>query len=381
MTKSVTLHHIPCNELEKHFVRQTTAGSQQGDVRTVTFTTDFQIILSRRCAYACGYCNFPETVSPTPPSPKAVRKMLSTASRLGAVQVTLTAGEGIESLPEIVSISRYYGFDSWAEYLRALCGEVLQWKGPGVFIPRLDVGALGLARLKRIAPVLPIARLMVHTADDELNATIVHSNSPHKNPATRFAAIEDLGRAQIPVVTGITIGLGESRESWMHAARRVSEIHSQFHNIHSFIVRPFEPQQSSPMADYPLPDDALLLKAIHTARASLDESIVLSAEIGGRLQLAAHAVTAGADDLEGLRVGTSEHLNFDFASTIDLLRKQLAGRGIRLCLRAPLNAQFAAAREWPGPVKRAISRYAQIYDKLRYGDRAQSECYEEQTAS
>lgn len=351
-------------------------------MRTVTFTTDFQIVVSRRCAFACGYCNYPNTVSPLPPSPKAIRRILSTAARLGALQITLTAGEGIESLDEMVSTARYYGFESWTEYLHALCSEVLDWKGPGVFFPRLDAGAFSIPALQRFAPVLPLARLLIHSADNEAGQTIAHRNAPHKNPATRFAAIEDLGRAKIPVVTGLTVGIGESPDSWVYAARTISAIHARFHHIHSFVLRPFEPNPGSPMANTAPTSGEEFTHAVRAVRGVLDKSILLSAEIGSRLHLAGEAIAAGANDLGSLNVGTSERLNFDLSAQISSIRKQLAERNAHLCLRPPLHGVFAAEHEFSHAIERNLTRYNQIADRLPHSDAVnQADCYEEQTAS
>src|SRR5687767_2391119 len=100
-----------------------------------TYIPEFQVVLTRRCGFNCGYCNFPSTPSPVLPSLKQFSRWLRMAARMGATQITLSAGEGIERTRDITSTVRFYGFESWGDYLAALCSSVLEFSGERVLFP------------------------------------------------------------------------------------------------------------------------------------------------------------------------------------------------------------------------------------------------------
>lgn len=311
-------------------------GTRKGkSLKIITYVPDYQLILTRRCALACGYCNFPNTASVLPPSKKQLQRMLRLALRVGANQITLTAGEGIDELPEIVSACRYYGFRSWHDYLRNLCGLILNASESHVLLPQLDVGALPPAELPKLRSTAPSVRLMLHSADDSLMRKPAHSHAPHKHPQQRLGALEELGRSRIATVTGLTVGIGEAAASWGRAARVVSELQRRYHHIRAFVLKPFFPMQFSPMAQCPPVSDETLLQAIQEVRKELDESICLVAKLQQRMHLAVPAIQAGANDLGPFHLANSERIDFDLPPAIERLRQELADNNVQLCARVP----------------------------------------------
>lgn len=328
---------------------------------TVTYAPDFQIVLTRRCAFSCGYCNFPRTPSPIPPSKKVLRRLLRTATRLGASQITLTAGEGIGETDEIVSVSRYYGFENWWAYLRAMCSVILQARLPRVLMPVLNVGALPISELRLSREVVPVVRLMLHSGDERLMETMVHGLAPQKDPARRVAALEELGRWKIPVTTGIMVGIGETPESWIRTAKVVSGLHRRHGHIQNFVIEPFVPLPHSAMALQAPTADGTLIRAVRDIRHVLDPEIPITVELQDRLHLAAAAIRAGASDFGALRVGSSERIEFDVLAALEDARQSLAGFGVLLQERSALLDSFAEGRKLP----RAIWESQMLYRQTR----------------
>ncbi len=339
---------------------------------TVVFTPAYEVFLSRRCAFSCDYCNFPNTPSPLPPSPKTFRSYLRTAQRLEAWQVTLTAGEGIDQMPEILSAMRYYGFRSWYDYLFELCRLTLEAKGRQPLTPVLDVGAIPTRELKKLQPVVPLVRLLLDTVDPVAGA-IVHAKAPQKNPILRTLALKDVGKAGIPLVTGIRIGIGESPESWLEAVRIANEVQDQYQNVAAFHVLPFVPQQYSVMADAPPVTNETYQQAVRSIRAHLDRSIALVAEVHHRMALAPESVISGAFDFGPIRIADNERFDVDMLNAVNGVGELLSRINVEMECVPALRESYVRDHRLPRSVEENLERFKHINDGCLSDDEGQPE--------
>ena len=326
----------------------------------ISHAPDFQIVMSRRCASACGYCDYPVAPSPQPPSFRAIRRLLRRATRLGAAQVTLSAGEGIENLPEIVSVCRYYGHATWWDYLRAACVAVIEERGQRVMLPVLDVGPIPATELARVREVVGSVRLMLDSGDERLLSTAAHGRAPVKSPVRRMAALEDLGHWKVPVTTGVIVGLGEDAASLDRAVRAVNGLHGRHRNIQNFVLRPFVPVARTPMERHPAPCDTRFLAAVAEARAILSPEIALTAELpASRMAMAAAVLAAGATDLGSFRIGGSERIEFGAPDALDTARDTLAAAGHAGALveRTALMPRFDLGQALPTAIGQNLELY------------------------
>ena len=310
-----------------------------------TYVPEYQVVLSRRCAFTCGYCNFPQTPSPFPPSPKQFRRTLRLAARLGATQITLTAGEGIEGVREIQSTVRYFGFPKWSTYLQALCQSVLDFRGPRLLFPVLDVGRLPFPDLRLLAETASSARLLLEAADDSLLQKTAHEGAPQKSMEERTAALSELGRLHIPTITGIRVGIGESPESWALAAKRITGIHRRYRHIQQMVLVPFQPVPYSSMSFCPPASPELVHEATAVVRRELDASIPLTVEFCDRPSDAQAFLAAGSTDFGCVRLGSTDRVNVDAPLAISDLQHQLQQHEHTLEARLPLSPQFLSQNE------------------------------------
>jgi FO synthase len=330
------------------------------DVSVVTYIPEFQVILTRRCVYACGYCSYPNTPALLPPSKKQMLRVLRTAGRLQALQITLTSGEGVEGLPEITSVIRYYGFNSWCDYVRAQCDFILQRNGRTLFFPQVDIGPLSYTDVRRMKPVLSIARLMLNSADNSLLDTVAHRYAPQKALNRRLSALEELGVARIPTVTGITVGIGESPKSWGNAAECVSALNRRYGNILSFEMEPFYPQRFSVMENRAPVSDELFLQAVSDVRSCLDSSITLSVRLQDRLHLVPEVVEKGATDIGPVCLGSSEHIHFETQASLSQAKDRFQAEGLSLVPRIPFDSSFLRRCPLPVSVQANVDRYRDL---------------------
>lgn len=326
---------------------------------TVVFTPAYQVYLSRRCAFACDYCNFPHLPSPLPPSLKTFRTFLRTAQRLGAWQVDITSGEGTDHTREIESLMRYYGFSSWYDYIYELCRLTLEAKGRQPLSPVLDVGPLPTRELKKLAPVVPVIRLLLDSADPELSST-VHSQAPQKSPVLRTLALNDIGKAGIAISTGIRVGIGESPESWVEAVSTVNRVHERYGNVMSFHVVPFVPQQFSRMADNPPISNDLYRNAIRVVRQHLHQDISLVGEVFQRLALAPEAVISGAFDLGPIRIADNERFDVDMLNAVNGVRDLLTKIHVEMKCVPVVREEYKTNHHFPPLVEANLQRFKDI---------------------
>lgn len=326
---------------------------------TVVFTPTYQIYLSRRCAFACDYCNFPNVPSPLPPSPKNFRAFLRTAQRMAAWQVTLTSGEGIDRLPEVESSMRYYGFPGWYDYIHELCHLTLGAKGRQPLTPVLDIGSIPTRELRRLAPVAPVIRLLLETADPALTK-IVHAQAPHKNPLLRTLALNDVGRAGIPLITGIRVGIGETPDSWKQAADVVNEVHERHGNVMAFHIVPFVPQSFSRLANSPPVPTDVFNHAIRAIRHNLSSEITLVAEVYHRLALAPEAVVSGAFDFGPICIADNERFDVDMLNAVTGVSDLLGRIHIDVKCVPTIRENFAASHRLPALVASNLKRFQTI---------------------
>lgn len=285
---------------------------------------------------------------------------------MGAWQVTLTAGEGIDRLNEIESACRYFGFKSWFRYLYEMCRLTLEARGQQPLMPVLDVGAVPIVELRRLAPVVPLMRLLLDTVDPDLAAT-VHGKAPQKSSLLRSLALQDTGRAGVPVTTGIRVGIGESQESWEEAVEIANSVHEKYGNVMSFHLVPFVPLKFSKMEHHPPVSNEVYQDAVRVVRKGLNPSITLVAEVYHRLGLAAEAVVAGAFDFGHIRIADSERFDLDMLNQVQAVRELLEKLNVGMECSTVLRDSFLKDRNLPPRVLENLERFWHMKQGLAVG--------------
>src|SRR5690606_20115201 len=120
-------------------------------------------------------------------------------------------------------------------------------------------------QLRRLAPVVPLMRLLLDSADPSVHETI-HAQAPQKHTLLRSLALNDVGRAGIPLATGMRVGIGESVESWEEAVDVINEVHRRHGNVMAFQLVPFVPQPFSKMSNQPPVTSEVFQDAIKVVR-------------------------------------------------------------------------------------------------------------------
>jgi len=162
------------------------------------------------CRDVCHYCTFAKAPRQIlVPFMSSMRCRLARTERPRMQRGTFHVGEK----PELrYRAAREWldraGFSSTIEYLAHVAGLVLKETG---LLPHINAGTMTRDELKLLRQVSASMGIMLETASDRLSRRgIVHFGSPDKVPAVRLGTILAAGQLNIPITSGILVGIGET---------------------------------------------------------------------------------------------------------------------------------------------------------------------------
>ncbi|MGA7633199.1 MAG: 7,8-didemethyl-8-hydroxy-5-deazariboflavin synthase CofG, partial [Terriglobales bacterium] len=234
----------------------------------ITYSRKVFLPLTNLCRDYCGYCVFrrdPNQPGAHTMTPDEVMEVVSAGERMGCTEALFSLGDKPELLfPEMRETLRQLGYKSTLHYLEATCEKVLRESS---LLPHPNPGLMSAQWLQRLARVAPSMGLMLETTSARLLAKdAAHDNAPDKDPAKRLRVIEDAGRQQIPFTTGILIGIGETLEERVDTLIAIRDVHARHGHIQEVIVQNFRAKAGTPMAHWPEPDRADMLRTLAVAR-------------------------------------------------------------------------------------------------------------------
>ena len=91
-----------------------------------------------------------------------------------------------------------------------------------------------------------------------------HYGSPDKHPEARLKTIELAGQMQVPLTSGILIGIGETRSERIESLLALRALHERYGHIQEIIIQNFKAKPKTKMAhaNEPALDDLLWTVAI-----------------------------------------------------------------------------------------------------------------------
>lgn len=322
--------------------------------RTVTFCLNYPIVLARSCENSCGYCRFPISEPGRLPTLKAVRRHLREAAHRGATQVELVAGEGISNDPKILEAVRYYGFDSYVSYLTRILQVIEATNRKSHLFSLMNIGPLSLAELRLMRPYLCAFRVMLESADPELEFREAHRDAPSKLPYKRLESILIAGKVGIPLTTGILVGIGESVASRKQAFEIIAKAHELYGHIQAVRVQMFHPIPGTSMEDYPEVDEEEFLETVADARHILGPGVHVQVAADEHPHLIGRLLDAGVDDFGEISVRRAPRDNLTLSDLVGMMESEAAARRMSLARRFPIHAAYCTERWYPGGFPKRI---------------------------
>ena len=221
-----------------------------GHGNVVSYSRKVFIPLTRLCRDTCRYCTFvrgPRAVGAPYLTPEQVLKIARAGVAARCQEALFTLGDKPELKYQTArrALERL-GYRTTIDYLAAMAGLVLRETG---LLPHVNPGVMSEAEIATLRRVSVSQGLMLETASPRLGRRGgPHHGSPDKTPATRLATIAAAGRLQVPLTTGILIGIGETRAERIDSLLAIAELHRRHGHIQEVIVQNFRAKPATGMA-------------------------------------------------------------------------------------------------------------------------------------
>ncbi len=274
----------------------------------ITYSKNIFIPLTHICRNNCGYCTFkqtPEEAEYLLMSENEVEKLLLDAQKYNCTESLFTFGESADTIEEVQEKLKDYNCETMVDYVYKLSDNSLENHN---ILPHTNMGIISRDDLHKLSQVNASMGLMLETTNERLLKTIVHKDSPGKDPKKRLKYIEDAGKEKIPFTTGLLLGIGETKDDHVDSLFKIRKLHDKYGHIQEIILQNFKPKEGILMENHPEPDMIDLVKL--TLLASLmfpDVSIQIPPNLNN--ELISIFVLAGADDMGGISPISDDFVN------------------------------------------------------------------------
>jgi len=324
-------------------------GERDPDV--LTYSRRLTVVVSRMCRNDCPYCQFHRADRLS--VPYSTIKLCHTARQHGAREVLYLAGERADKFPDIRSVLDLWGFDSFLDYLYTVT-ELGFLEG---LIPIIEVGLLFPAELKRMSEICSQVKIMLDSIDAE-NFQTLYPKSPGKRLDIRLRSLHWAGKINFPTVTGIMVGIGESRSHRQELIQEIANVHKEYGTIQEVHIQNFVPQPGTPYGDKKPPKKETMLQTVEMALEMLpkDISVTVPIELNPDFD---DFIKAGIRDLGYITEGAAPMFSAFPAMTEAQLYELAERNGFRLQQRFPLR--FEAIKNG-----KYSNKLGQVFDAYRY---------------
>jgi len=330
----------------------------------VSYSRKVFIPLTTLCRDYCGYCTFRK--DPGEPgahfmSPDEVLALAEAGRKAGCKEALFSLGDQPEAVfAEARTFLRRQGFSRTLEYLAAMCELVLERVG---LLPHANPGLMPMEDLARLKGSNASVGIMLENVSPRLlRNSQAHWHAPDKLPALRLQTIEEAGRLQIPLTTGILIGIGETLAERFESLAVIRALHVRFGHIQEVIVQNFRAKPGTRMAAHPDADLGNMLRMLAVARLMLPQNINLQAPPNLSYGEFPRLLEAGINDWGGISPVTLDFINPEAAwPQISALGSATSAAGLELRERLAIYPEFIEKQGFVDP------RVAVRIDCLRDG--------------
>lgn len=280
----------------------------QERLNTITYSKNIFLPLTHICQNSCGYCTFKQEVDEVEylvMNEENVFNTVQKAKEANCTEALFAFGESSDKNEHVKNKLEEYGFESMVDYLYYLSEKILT---ENEMLPHTNMGIISKPDLRYLSEVNASMGLMLETTNKKLLKTIVHKDSPSKNPDKRINFIKDAGKENIPFTTGLLIGIGETTDDHIDSLFTLRDLQDKYGHIQEIIIQNFKPKSDVPMKDYPEPSVIDLLKLTILATLMFpDVSIQIPPNLNQDMM--SLFILCGADDMGGISPLTKDYIN------------------------------------------------------------------------
>lgn len=314
--------------------------NNERESHNITYSRNVFLPLTHICQNNCGYCTFkekPEDTENLLMTETEVTKLIRKSTDYNCTEALFTFGESADKTEVIQDKLTEYGYESMIDYVYNLSNDILLNYD---ILPHTNMGIISKEELYKLKSVNASMGLMLETTNKQLLKTIVHKDSPGKNPKKRIQLIKNAGIEKIPFTTGLLIGIGESVDDHINSLYKIRELQDKYGHIQEIILQNFVPKPGIPMENYPESPVIDLIKIVLLAHILFpDVSIQIPPNLNQKM-VSIFSI-AGADDLGGISPITKDYVNPDQPwPQVTEIEKELSSINFNLTERLPVYPKY-----------------------------------------
>lgn len=315
---------------------------------TVTYSRKVFIPLTQLCRDVCHYCTFAKAPRALGAPFLSMDEAIDIARR-GAERECKEALFTLGDKPEL----RYaaarralatFGVSSTIEYLEVVAQGVFRETG---LLPHLNPGVMTREDLARLRKASVSMGLMLESASARLGGRGgPHFGSPDKQPAARLETLRLAGELDIPMTSGLLIGIGETRRERIESLLALRDLHERYGHLQEIIIQNFRAKSGTRMAHAPEPPLAEQLWTIAVARLLFGPTMSIQAPPNLQPDALGALLRAGVNDWGGVSPVTPDHVNPEAPwPELSALAARTEGAGRNLVQRLAVTPPYARQSE------------------------------------
>lgn len=308
----------------------------------VTYSRKIFINLINLCRDTCSYCTYkkePGDALVSMMTPEQVLSLAQVGRSYRCTEALFVTGERPEQkYSEASEWLESMGHRSTVEYIADMGRMVIEKTG---LLPHTNAGSLTRKEMSILKETNVSLGVMLESSSERLGGKgMPHQDAPSKNPKVRIKTLENAGELQIPMTTGILVGIGETPEELVDSLFAIKRIHRAYGNIQEVIIQNFAPKPDTGMAMASAPESEYFLRAVALSRIVMPDMNIqvppnLSPMVYGRY------LDAGINDWGGISPLTIDHVNPEFPwPDIRSVKHVTESRGMKLRARLPIYPEF-----------------------------------------
>ena len=333
-------------------------GNQEEDIQVLgedepdvlTYSKAVTIVLSRMCRNKCPYCAFSRRDNVT--VPYSMIKWAKKARAVGVREAIFAAGERADKFAHVRALLDLWGFDSYIDYIYTVC-ELGFLEG---VIPVLEVGFLSPSEMRRVSEVVSLFKIMLDSVNPS-RFDQVYPNSPGKKIELRLKLLEWASKLKVPIVTGLLVGIGESKSHKKEMLNTIGKLHQEYGMIHEVVLQNFIPEPGTAFYRRNPPNKKVMLETAEMALEILpkDISVIVPLEMNPDYE---DFIRAGIRDLGRIQEGRGL-ITPQTDISMEKIEQLAEKLGFRIQQRFPLRKSFIQANKYS-------SKLGQVFDSYSY---------------
>lgn len=315
----------------------------RGHSSIITYSPKVFIPLTHLCRDVCHYCTFanpPRHGESAYLSADEIIKIARAGVEAGCHEALFTLGDKPElRYKTACQALKDLGHETTVSYLAEMAQLVLDETG---LLPHVNPGVLNRNELSQLRSVSVSQGMMLESGSERLcEKGMPHYGSPDKHPYIRLGSLAAAGAVNVPMTSGILIGIGETRRERIESLLSLRELHDTYGHLQELIVQNFKRKEDTKMRNAPEPSRDDLLWTIAVARIIFGDKVNIQAPPNLSPEALPEIIRAGINDWGGISPVTPDHVNPEAPwPHLGILSRATEAEGKTLVPRLPIYPEY-----------------------------------------